>query len=341
MKFSFPTFVALFATCALGPIFANAQDNEDYYASAYDTDVATAFATDLVSQDEVDGAQTVQPTAVANGPSTMFMPSLTSTAGWQLETEVLFLRFHKATGTQVNNVLGPVGPDPGLRGIGEYQTGFEASPRISISYVASNNMFYKVRWFDYQHSAKNIIDGPGLVTGVFGGASIDAYSIDFVAGERFYLARGWDIEVEGGLRHIGYEEHRRDLVTPNDTPVKLLHDVSWGTGAIVGLEARKQVRGNTSVFGRFRTAIIQGGHRHWNDVNPVQSGRFHNNITSIQIELATGSEWNWILNNGSEVFFRVTGEAIQWSDLSTDDAMLGDISDIGWGGFGFVFGIYQ
>lgn len=334
MKVSFPTFVALSAVCAFGVTSAKA---EEYYGSAYDNDVATASATDLVSQDEVDEAQTV----VANGgPTTMFMPSLTSMPGWQLETEVLFLRFHKATGTQVNNTLGPLGPDPDLRGIGSYQTGFEASPRISISYVASNNMFAKVRWFDYQHSAKNIIDGPDVNNGSFGGASIDAYSLDFVAGERFYLARGWDIEVEGGLRHIGYEEHRRDVITPNDTILRILHDVSWGTGPIVGLEARKQVRSNASVFGRFRTAIVQGGHRHWPQ-NNVAGGRFHNNMTSMHIELATGSEWNWILDCGSEIFVRVTGEAIQWSDLSTDDGNQGDLSDIGWGGFGFVFGIYN
>ncbi len=295
----------------------------------------------------------------SGSPTMSIMPTLTSQPGWQVDAELLFLRYHKASGTQVG-LAGVNANNP--RGMESYETKFGAAPRISIARVRPNNMFYKVRWFDYNHGAAVLTEGPDS-TGAVSNASIDAYSIDFVVGERFYLARGWDIEVDGGIRYFGYEEQRLDVDSgpfddeaANDFEMK--RDISWGLGAIVGFEVRKQLTANVSMFGRLRTSVVQGGHtigRLIEDrVLPGSIGIYQHlsNVTSMQFELATGTEWTWILANGNEVFFRITGESINWSDVSTGDAPFttiggdvdfqpGNTSDAGWGGIGLVFGLYR
>lgn len=342
MKISQPTAALLLATCAFVSLSASAQDVLD--------PLHVFQVSRKASQDESE---------TAGSPATFLMPTLTAQPGWQLESELLFIRFHKESGTQV----GLAGVNGGnSRGMEAYETKFELAPRISIAHVRPNNVFYKVRWFDYKHNTRVLTEGPD-VTGAFSNATIDAFSIDFVAGERFYLARGWDIEVDGGIRYFGYEEHRLDVDSgvfddegANDFEMK--RDISWGLGAIVGFEARKQLTANVSMFGRLRTAVVQGGHTIGRLIEdrlaPGSIGIYQHlsNVTSMQFELATGTEWNWILGNGDEVFFRLTGEAISWSDVSTGDVpfptiagdidlQVGGVADAGWGGFGLVFGIYR
>jgi len=257
---------------------------------------------------------------------------------WQFQVDLTMLRYHKTGGVAVGSDA-YVGFNPEAA-----ELGFMASPRFHLRHYGKNDMFTEVSYFEFNHSA-NAQDGMGSFI------AVRTYTLDAVAGERFQLNRDWDVEVTAGSRIWNFSE---TLVDFDAGQLEYNRDNSWGIGGIVGLEARRQFHENWYWYGGARFAIVQGDHAlgfSRNGGNSVANVRLTDE-NFIQTELFSGTEFNRVLDSGTEIFCRV---GVEWLTYENATSQFNDTApgqqnnerrvvpgaDAGFGGMTISLGVYH
>ncbi len=243
----------------------------------------------------------------------------------QFWVDATFLRFHKTGGVRVGNDAGE-----------DAELGYFISPRFNLRFYNSNDMYWQISYFEFNHGTLLTVGDPGSHIGV------RSWTLDAVAGERFMLNRDWVIDWNGGARLYNYSETATDA---NEAEFNFDH--SWGIGGILGIEGSRSIGNGLSVYGGAKLGIIHGDHTVIFRRDNVTVNRRLLDENFIHTELGTGVEYSTYTASGVEVIAKVGAEFITYENASSAFALApgevarGPGADVGYGGFTFSLGIYR
>ena len=112
---------------------------------------------------------------------------------WILDAEVAFLRYHRTAGVDAGL--------PGTPGNGpqDIEFDFNATPRVTVGWVAPSGVGVRFRWWDYDHDAR-ATNGSGDFF------SVDAFTMDLEVFEEIRLTKKLWLEGSGGVRSLSFRE---------------------------------------------------------------------------------------------------------------------------------------
>lgn len=212
---------------------------------------------------------------------------------WSADVELMFLKYHESDGVGTTAAFDSFD--------------YELAPRITLAYDRCDGVSYRLRYFEFDHSA--IIEGDNY--------AIDTYNLDFEVAQEIQLGCATSIEFNSGVRYNNYKHFDDTLDQSFD-----------GIGIMVGTEVTR-CTGNGRYYARARHAVLMG------DGENVDNGDFFGDQVLGQTELATGFEVERCLCNGAVVTMSLGGEVQQWHSYEDED------EDVGFAGVVLGFGFRQ
>jgi hypothetical protein len=237
--------------------------------------------------------------------------------GWSVfaESEVLFLRYHRADGVRIGAEASETG-----------EFDFEPGTRITLGAMTPDGLGFRGRFFEYDRFQPIEDAGDGL--------GIDTFNVDLEVFDSMVLGDVWAAEVSAGAR---YNEFREDMIDINAGDFRSIN--AEGVGLTAGLEMRRLI-GRGHLFARARGAVVQGDKRILNiDGAVVNQALTLLDTTYVVTEIAWGYETNYQLANGATLFSRLGVEWQNWANYSnqfdfvTGEEFFDGPSDIGFAGF--------
>lgn len=237
-------------------------------------------------------------------------------SAWIFDSEIVFFRYHRADGVNMNNY-----------GDGdEAEFGFDVSPRLTLGYVSPDGLGVRVRWWEYNHASDSAY-GQGDVAGQTGDPSqisVDTYTIDIEFYEELSVGCYSTLEISGGIRYNEFEEQ----IIANTNRFS-------GFGGLIGAELNRSLAIGGSVYARARLAILMDDKKVIlaSESVPVQSTLLDS--TQGMTEIGFGYEYSRCLCGGSILTARVGAEWQNWFNYSSTsiNGTYGGPSDVGFGGF--------
>jgi hypothetical protein len=235
--------------------------------------------------------------------------------------ELVWFRYHRADGVRVgvNANLGD-----------EEEFDFEITPRLTVGWVRSDGLGARIRYWEFDHNSNDDGDADSL--------DVDTYTWDFETFDTFCLNRNWDLEIAAGAR---YNEFREAMIDPGNNEVRL--NSFSGYGGLVGAELRRLVGTSGAIFVRARGAILMDD----KDIFNTQGNQQERLIDVVvgMTEYAFGYDYIMPMCGGAYAFARAQAEWQNWYNFSSgfeDTANTEEFagpSDVGFGGWGFAFGV--
>lgn len=249
-----------------------------------------------------------------------------NSGGIVFEVEATFFRYHRADGVRVG------GDQPGDDDV---EFDFELSPRITVGYAGSDGLGVRLRWWDYDHTGEGLDNDDETI-------DVDTYTVDVELFDTVQLNCNWTAEISAGVRFNDFEEVMVD-VSEEDLRINAFE----GFGGVVGLELKRYIGGNSSLYAGVRGAILMDDKTVFNaDDGVVEQDRLLLDSTQGMLELALGYEYASSMGNGATVFARAQGEWQNWFNYTSHFDQNGDIEDAfdgsddaGFGGVAFSIGV--
>jgi hypothetical protein len=249
----------------------------------------------------------------------------------------MWFKYHRADGTRVaNETSNPAADD-------DVQSEFRITPRLTLGYVRDDGLGFRVRYWKFDHTLDGDVSEGDSIT-------VDTWTIDAEVFDTFCLNRNWDLEISAGIRYCEFREDMND--NPGGENI-LRRNEFQGWGGVASVELRRLVSCNTAMFVRARGAILMDD----KDVLVDIDGTILHDVTLKDTvcgmtELAIGLDYVMSRCDGSYYFARVQAEWQNWYNFSSAFRTLDDAgqpvdesfsgpSDVGFGGFGFAFGVMR
>jgi len=249
------------------------------------------------------------------------------TWGLVAEGELMFFRYHRADGVRVGSTV------PG----DQAEFDFNASARLSLGLVNQDGFGIRVRWWEYDHTASSFGNDNETI-------GVDTWTIDLEMIDTVCLDCFWTAEISPGIR---VNDFREEMIELGGIDTRF-NDFD-GFGGLLGIELRRAISCNSTIFARARGAILMDDKRIGNqDAALFDSPNPPVELLDVTVgmtELAIGYEYVWCMDNGAVVYARATAEWQNWFNYSSnfdnvniENQFVGH-SDVGFGGFGFALGI--
>jgi hypothetical protein len=219
-------------------------------------------------------------------------------SAWIVDVEALFFRYGRVDGTQ-NVITGsPV------------QFDFELAPRLTVGYVGSSGLGFRIRYFEFDHTA----------TGGLDSIDVNTFTIDQEFFENVQLTDYTSVEFSGGVRYVEFEERL-------NFPVLTEQTIFRGFGGIVGMQVNRQFW-NGDLYARARGSILMDEKSFASPATNLVDA-----VVSIT-EVSLGYQINYDLSSGALLTLRSGVEWQHWTDFSVSQNTNGDTeSSVGFAGF--------
>jgi hypothetical protein len=233
----------------------------------------------------------------------------------------MWFKYHRADGVRTGT------DEPG----DDAEFDLEATPRLTVGYVGQDGLGFRIRYWDFDHTAPD--NDNGFV-------EVDTYTWDFEVFDTFCLNRNWDLEIAAGIRYNEFEE-----VLFDDEPALRVNQFQ-GFGIVASAELRRLVGSNGAIFVRSRGSILMED----KDVLNL-NGNNDQAVTLVDVvvgttELAFGYDYIAPQCDGSYYFVRLQAEWQTWYNYSSaftdvengEDTFAGP-ADVGFAGIGLGIGL--
>lgn len=243
------------------------------------------------------------PTSVLREPccSTADFP----TSGLFGETEVVFLRYHRADGNRTGNYsLVPVIDTD------DVDFDYQAAPRLTLGYRFASGIGFRARYFDYDADAPAV-----FFDTVQASMNVDTYTVDMELFDTFRIGKKWSIELSGGVRYNEYKETMENFLPV--APIR--ENIFRGFGGVLGAEAQRSFGDFTSLYLRGRGSILTGDKEVNNglDGQPAEAVILTDTMNSVT-ELGAGLRYTRKVFNGHMLLNLSAGYEWQlWQNYSS------------------------
>lgn len=213
--------------------------------------------------------------------------------------------------------------------------GYEMAPRITAGYQGSDGLGWRVRYWEFNHTATVNIGG-----GVTDSQNYDTYVLDLEFVDSMSLGCYWDATFFAGFRYVEFDEERAARAA-NGVILGFNSFDTAGYGLTVGGELRRCIGNNLAGFVNVRSSVIMGDESEYSF--PVGPGNvIDNELDNIYYmwEAQAGVQWTQELEMGGYLFARVAGEVQFWDNFVGEPGFDGGES-VGFGGLSIATGIIR